>query len=54
MLTKLIAHRWDLQPSWLVVVGQLGTLNPSLTRYYSTHNEFCKITDYVWVSVNSG
>ena len=35
MITKLIAHRGDLQPTWLVVLGLLGTLNPSPTRYYA-------------------
>ena len=53
MIIKLIAHRGDLQPTWLVVLGLLGTLNPSPNRYYATSNEFCKLTDYVWVSVNT-
>ena len=47
VITKLIAHRGDLQPTWLVVLGLLDTLNPSPTRYYTTPNEFCKFTDYV-------
>ena len=47
MITKLIAHRGNLQPTWLVVLGLLGTLNPSPTQYYATPNEFCKFTDYV-------
>ena len=54
MITKLIAHREDLQPTWLVVLGLLGTLNPSQTRYYATPNEFSKLTDYFWISVNIG
>ena len=33
VISKLIAHRGDLQPTWLVVLGLLGTLNPSSTRY---------------------
>ena len=45
MIIKLIAHRWDLQPTWLVVLGLLGTLNPSPTWYYATPNEFFKLTD---------
>ena len=53
MITKLIAHRSDLQPTRLVVLGLLGTLNPSPTRYYATPNELCKFTYYVWVSVNT-
>ena len=53
MTTNVIAHRGDLQPTWLVVLGVLGTLNPSPTRYYATPNEFLKLTDYVWVSVNT-
>ena len=53
MITKLIAHRRDLKPTWLVVLGLLGTLNPSPTRYFATPNEFCKLIDYVWVSVNT-
>ena len=36
---KLIAHRGELQPTWLVVLGILGTLNPSPTRYYATPNK---------------
>ena len=47
VISKLIAHRGDLQPTWLVVLGLLGALNPSPTRYYSTPNEFCKFTIYV-------
>ena len=47
VITKLIAHRGDLQPTWLVVLGLLGTLNPSQTRYYATPNEFFKLTDYI-------
>ena len=54
MITKLIAHGGDLQPTWLVVLGLLGTLNPSPTWYYATSNVFCKLTDNVWVSVNTG
>ena len=54
MITKLISHRGDLQPTWLVVLGLLGTLNPSPTRYYATPNEFCKLTDYTLISVNTG
>ena len=54
MITKLIAHRGDLQPTRLVVLGLLGTLNPSPTRYYATPNEFCKLTDYIKISVNAG
>ena len=47
MITKLIAHRGDLQPTWLVVLGLLGMLNPSLTQNYDTPNESYKFTDYV-------
>ena len=54
MITKLIAHRGDLQPTQLVVLELLGTLNPSPTRYYATPNEFCKLTDYTLISVNTG
>ena len=36
MVTKLSAHTGDLKPTWLVVLGVLGTLNPSLTRYYAS------------------
>ena len=36
MITKLIVHRGDLQPTWLVALGLLGTLNPSPTRYYAS------------------
>ena len=53
MITKMIAQNGDLQPTWLVVLGVLGTLNPSPTRYYATPNEFCKLTDYVWESINT-
>ena len=41
------AYIRDLQPTWLVVLGLLGMLNPSPTRYYDTPNEFCKLIDYV-------
>ena len=41
MITKLIAHSGDLQPTRLVVLGLLGMLNPSPTRYYATPNKFC-------------
>ena len=41
VITKLIAHRGYLQPTRLVVLGLLGKLNPSSTRYYAT-NELCK------------
>ena len=54
MITKLIAQRGDLQPTWLVVQGLLGTLNPNKIYYYATPKEFCKFTGYVWVSVNTG
>ena len=47
MTTKLIALRGALQPTWLVVLGLLGTLNPSPTSHYATPNEFSKLTDYV-------
>ena len=47
VLIKLIAHGGDIQATWLIVLGLLGTLNPSPTRYYNTPNEFCKFTDYV-------
>ena len=47
VITKLIAHRGDLQHTRLVVRGLLGTLNPSPTRYYATLNEFYKLTDYI-------
>ena len=47
VITKLIAHRRDLKPTWLVVLEILGTLNPSPTRYYAIPNEFCKLNDYV-------
>ena len=40
MITKLIAHIGDLQPTWLVVLGLLGTLNPSPSRYYATLMDF--------------
>ena len=43
MITKLIAHRGDLQPTWLVVHGLLGTLNPSPTPYYSTPMNFVSL-----------
>ena len=36
MITKLIAHREDVQPTWLVVLGIFGTLNPSATQYYAS------------------
>ena len=36
MITKLIAHIGDLQPTWIVVQGLLSTLNPSPTQYYAT------------------
>ena len=29
------AYIRDLQPTWLVVLGLLGMLNPSPTRYYA-------------------
>ena len=54
VITKLIAHRGDLQPTQLVVLELLGTLNPSPTRYYATPNEFCKLTDYICIFVNTG
>ena len=47
MTTKLIAHRGALKPTWLVVLGLLGTLYPSPTRYYATPNKLCKLIDYV-------
>ena len=47
MISKLIAHRGDLQPTRLVVLGLLGTLNPSPTQYYATPNEFSEFTGYV-------
>ena len=47
VITKLIAHRGDLKPTWLVVLGLLGMLNYSPTRYYDTSNELCKLTYYV-------
>ena len=47
MITKLIAHGGDLQPTSLVVLGLLGTLNPGPTRYYDTRNVFCKLADYI-------
>ena len=49
MITKLIDHRGDLQPTWLVVLGLLGTLNPSQTLYCVTPNEFFKLTDYIYI-----
>ena len=54
MITKLIAHKGDLQPTWLVVLGLLGMQNPSPTRYYATLNEFCKLSDYIIIYVNTG
>ena len=47
VITKLIAHRGDFQPTRLVVLGLLGTLNPSPTRYYATPNKLCQLTDYI-------
>ena len=55
VITKLIAHRGDLQPTRLVLLRLLGTLNPSPTRYYATPNEFYKLTDYFykyWIAEN--
>ena len=54
MITKRIAHRGGLQPTWLVVLGILGTLNPCPTRYYTTPNEFFKLTHDILISVNTG
>ena len=54
MISKLIAHRGDLQPTRLVVQGLLVILNPSPTRYYATPNELCKLADYILISVNTG
>ena len=53
MIIKLIAHRGDLQPTWLVVLGLIGYAKASLTRYYATPNESYKFSGYVWVSVNT-
>ena len=39
------AHREDFQPTWLVVLELLGTLNTSPTRYYTTPNDFFKLAD---------
>ena len=47
VITKLIDHRENLQPPWLVVLGLLGTLNPSPTRYNATPNKFYKLTGYI-------
>ena len=47
VITKLIAHRGDLKPTRVVVLGLLGMLNPSPTRYYASINEFCKLTYYI-------
>ena len=54
MITKLIAHRGDLQPTRLVFLGQLGTQNPSPIRYYTTPNKFYKLAYYIYISLNIG
>ena len=54
VITKLIAHIGDWQRTWVVVLGLLGALNPSPTRYYATPTEFYKLTDYIWISVSIG
>ena len=43
VITKLIVHRGDLQPTCLVALGLIGTLNPSPNQYYATSIDYVNL-----------